>query len=389
MLCCVYSQQGYETGKVIDSIAVSKASNETFALYLPTTFKSDQTSSILVVFSPSGMGAQGVQVFKEAAETYNYILACSNDSKNGPYDRNFAITERLFGHLFSNFNIKEGGVYLAGFSGGSRLATAIASISGQIEGVIACGAGFSQISSRIPSTQKFSYAGICGDRDMNYKEMVDIKSYLNKLQFDNTLFTFDGGHKWPSSEQIGKAVDWLEMKSVKNGRLVKSKVEIERSYQKNYAFAKTVDEKNRPILALERFERLLSTYNRFFKLDSIVNQIQHIKKSNSFKIAMKSQNDAFEVESAITAVFIDRFNKDYERPSKANMRWWEREFQKLEKKKGNAKNEQMDKMFSRFKIGFFAMLHERQQFGNKAPTNEQKAFCEVLIAKVYPKGIID
>jgi len=138
ILCCfcfVSNAQQFETGRVIDSLSVANSDKETFTLYLPTTYNINEASPILFIFSPSGNGKSGVKAFVKSAEAYNHILICSNNSRNGSLERNLNIAQRLFNHAFSNFNILENRIYLAGFSGGARLATAIASVSSQIEGV--------------------------------------------------------------------------------------------------------------------------------------------------------------------------------------------------------------------------------------------------------------
>jgi len=48
-------QQDYEVGKLTDSIHVSNTTNETFALYLPTTFEDSKESPILFILNlPDG-----------------------------------------------------------------------------------------------------------------------------------------------------------------------------------------------------------------------------------------------------------------------------------------------------------------------------------------------
>ena len=379
------AQKGYETGVIIDSIPVGNTSSETFALYLPTTYKSNLLSSILIVFSPSGRGKNALEVFKQSAEDHNYILVCSNNSRNGAYDRNFAIAERLFGHIFSNFNIKEKGVYLAGFSGGSRFVSAIASMSGQIEGVIACGAGFSQLPYHMPAAQKFAYAGICGEHDMNYREMLDAKTYLTQLGFQNTLFSFNGNHRWPPQEQIAQAFSWLEIQSVKNGSLKKSKSEILENYKEQYAISKSINETEQPLIAYERYERLAESYKNFFELDSIVDTMRAIQKSTAYLNELAAREDAFKIERDLTKTFLTRFNKDYEKAGNANMKWWEKEFQKLDKLVAKKGGSQIKKMHYRFRFNLWVIIFEKQDLPDFEPTPEQKAFCQQLYDLIYPE----
>ena len=96
----LYAQN--EKGMIIDSIAVSKATNETFALYLPKSFMENEPQPIVFIYEPLGRGAVGIQPFIPASEKYGLILVCSNNSKNGPYDRNFTISNNLFKQTLLN-----------------------------------------------------------------------------------------------------------------------------------------------------------------------------------------------------------------------------------------------------------------------------------------------
>jgi len=341
-------------------------------------------SPLLIIFSPSGNGKQGVAAFINAAETYNYILVCSNNSRNGPLDQNFEIAQALFDHVFSTFNIHPNRFYLAGFSGGSRLATAIATSSDQIAGVLACGAGFPSVPSYIPTIPKFSYAGICGDRDMNFQEMVKVKRYLNRTQFRNTLFTFDGGHMWPPNEQILMAFDWLEMESLKKGHLKKTDSQVLKSYSKILEGAKIALKNNQHLLAEEYYERAVNTYGSFFNLDSVRQKLQNIRKDKAYNSSLKIREKAFKKEDVLTSLFLNRFEDDFESPEKANLQWWEKEFEKLDKKV--AKNDsETPKMIERVRFKVIVTAYMKNNSNSFKPKENQVAFCKALVSQLYPK----
>jgi hypothetical protein len=94
--------KSFEKGKIIDSINVEGITNESFAMYLPHSFKSEALSAAVFIFDPQALGANGIKPFISSAEKFNYILVCSNNTKNGSYERNFDITNRLFSHVFRN-----------------------------------------------------------------------------------------------------------------------------------------------------------------------------------------------------------------------------------------------------------------------------------------------
>ena len=186
------------------------------------------------VFDPSGKGKRGVKPFLKASEKYGYVIVCSNNSKNGPYNINFDIFNNLYSHITSTIKIERNEMYLSGFSGGSRLACAVASITDLFTGVIACGAGFPQIPEYVPSTQKYNYVGLCGNRDFNYYEMIKNKSFLNKINFNNTLITSKKKHSWPSNDDILRAFDWLYLRKLKIVTFKNNQKDILKLYNQEY-----------------------------------------------------------------------------------------------------------------------------------------------------------
>ena len=383
--CCgLHAQQVFEKGVLIDSVPISPTTDETFALYLPKTYDANALSPILFIFEPAARGKVGIKTFIEAAEAYNYILVCSNDARNGPYERNFGIANRLFTHIFSQFNIKDKGIYLAGFSGGSRLVSAIATLTGQIEGVIACGAGFSGAADHMPSTQGFSYVAICGDSDMNYTEAIGVKNYLTSIKFNHTLITFEGDHRWPPPEQISQAFDWLTMQAHKKGLVNRTESQLYQSYLNNYMLGSNAQKKNNLILASEHYGRVLNNFGAIYNVDSIRTQLNTLKRSKAFKKEVASRTKAFEREGSIFQVFMDRFNKDYDNTSNVKYAWWKKELLKLKETK-TAPNSHMEKMVARVRYKIFALAFSRNNPNLNNPNKEQQDFCRKIANMVYPE----
>ncbi|GAA4271027.1 hypothetical protein U6A24_03935 [Aquimarina gracilis] len=375
------SQPNFEKGKIVDSIPIEVNSKETFALYLPTSFEPSKLSPVVFIFEPAARGKIGIKPFIEASEKHGHILICSNNSRNGPYAKSFDIANRLFKYALANFNIEKDLVFLAGFSGGSRLASAIAVLTNQIAGVIACGAGFSLEPSHRPSIQKFSYAGICGDQDMNYTEMIRAKGYLQKFNFSNTLFIYPGDHKWPPSEQITRAFDWLEIQSHLKGIATKTQTEIVKSYVKNYEFAYAAETNNKHIKAVENYERILTTYGTILQLDSIGSKLKKILKSKEYKTSLKSISKAFDKEDKLTKMFYERFNEDYPNPDNSDLNWWRKELDKLKK----TEDQEMNKMVTRLRYKIFAMAFSRTNPNLHQSSDKQKQLCRDICKIVYPR----
>ena len=363
-------QTSYTKGKIIDSIAVIGSENETFALYLPTTFSTEKLAPIVIVFEPAGRGKVGLSPFIKAAEKYGHVLVCSNNSRNGPYNRNFSIADRLFKHLFSQFTIDPEQVFLSGFSGGARLATSIASLSDEITGVIGCGAGLAMQPGNMPYNSNFLYAGICGTRDMNYTEMLELMPLLARLKFNKTLFTFDEGHRWPPEEKMLEAFDWLYVALHKKGTVALDGDTLKNLYLSNYE--KAMDKlKNEEVLgAFEDFNRIHESFGSSYHLDSISQRIITVKGSPAYKKAFKERNVALATERKLTALYFERMNSEFKAPETAAMNWWKNAFKKLNKQfsKGGPETK---RMIQRLRFKLFASLYERTS-PNLNPNEQEK-----------------
>ena len=127
------AQDNFALGQIIDPVAVEQDTDESFALYLPTTFNKNELAPVVFIFDPSAQGKSALQHFIAASERYGYILIASNDSKNGPYQLNFDIANRLFSKVFERYNIDPKRIYTSGFSGGARLASTIAVLTKSIQ----------------------------------------------------------------------------------------------------------------------------------------------------------------------------------------------------------------------------------------------------------------
>ena len=387
LICCylpTFSQENkFQNGEIIDSIIVNKDTKETFALYLPFQFNISESSPVVFIFEPMARGKAGIYPFIKAAEKYGYILVCSNNSRNGPYERNFDIANRLFNQIFLDFNINNKRVYVSGFSGGSRLASAIAVLTNQIQGVVACGAGFSLNKSHLPYKDSFSYAAIIGDEDMNFKEMQNTKNFLNRLNIPNELFVYEFNHSWPSQEQILIAFDWLQLEAYKKNILPINLGNIKKSYTNYYKHARNLQVDNQLLYASNEYERILRNFKKYYQLDSITDKLTVIKSDRLFTKEKKSLQSNFKEEVLLSDKFIDRFNDDFKK-KQHDFKWWRSEIKKLNKKIKISESFKK-KMLKRLQYKIFALSIETATLGNKIKHIDQSIFCYEICILIYPK----
>ena len=203
-------------GQVTDTVRCRDLTGQSYALYLPAHYDNKKSWPVILIFDPAARGRTGVNTFIEAGRKYGFILACSNNSRNGPMGDNFTAADEMLKDVEERFTADQRRIYAAGFSGGSRFALAFAVKEKKISGVIGCGAGLPNDRNYFPSGNSgFLYYGMAGTRDMNYLEMNELPGFLsNQTRVISYLRTFSGGHQWPGSDLITEAVEWFILQAM-------------------------------------------------------------------------------------------------------------------------------------------------------------------------------
>jgi hypothetical protein len=197
--------QEWSPGHITDKVNCAAAPGETYALYIPSGYHAGRSWPVLYCFDPGARGRVPVERFREGAERFGYIVAGSNNSRNGPPAPGLASMRAMWEDTRVRFRIDDRRVYLAGFSGGARLANSLAPGSGAA-GVISCGAGFS---GDRPKTLAYRFLGVAGVDDFNYPELRAVDRLMEGSGATHAFLEFDGGHEWPPGETCARALEWL------------------------------------------------------------------------------------------------------------------------------------------------------------------------------------
>jgi pimeloyl-ACP methyl ester carboxylesterase len=211
----LYSQASGKD-QVTDTVRCRDATEQSYALYRPAQYDNKKSWPVILIFDPSARGRTGLSTFIEAGRKYGFILACSNNSRNGPMGDNFVAAAAMLQDIDERINVDQRRIYAAGFSGGSRFAMAFAVKEKRISGVIGCGAGLPNDRNYLPSgNADFLYFGLAGNRDMNYLEMHDLPGFFSShTSVISYLRTFSGVHQWPGSDLITEAVEWFLLQTM-------------------------------------------------------------------------------------------------------------------------------------------------------------------------------
>jgi dienelactone hydrolase len=204
------ADESFPLGQVIDPVVSLQDPTQSYTLYLPSGYATGRRWPILYGFDPGGRGAVPVALFREAAEKYGWIVAASNNSRNGPWKDIYEAAGAVWDDTHARMRIDDSRVYAAGFSGGARVACGLARMLNiRPAGVIGCGAGLPEWLAPA-DLAGIPWFGTAGRKDFNLQEMKDLEKELLRLDIPCQLSVFPGKHSWPPSEIAMAAVAWLE-----------------------------------------------------------------------------------------------------------------------------------------------------------------------------------
>jgi predicted esterase len=221
--------QNLPAGQIVDDVKCAAEPSQSYALYVPSGYTPDRQWPVIFLFDPGGRGRNGVERYQIAAEQYGFIVAGSNNSRNGQASSP-AVTG-MSTDVMTRFHIDMKRIYTAGMSGGARVALGVALASStKVAGVIASSAGYPD--GVVRKTVPFPIFATAGTEDFNLSEMRELD---RNLTTPHRLAIFEGGHLWLSSALALQAVEFMEIQAMKTGLKPRDEREIDQVFEKHVA----------------------------------------------------------------------------------------------------------------------------------------------------------
>lgn len=308
--------QSLPVGQIVERVTCRADATQSYALYLPQGYDAARPWPILYGFDPGGRGLRPVELYKEAAEKYGYIVVGSHNSRNGLGGELRQILNTLWQDTHERLAINEKRVYLTGMSGGARVALSLArSIPDQVAGVIACAAGGP---TEVQARKDLPYAviGIAGHEDFNLLELKQLTEALTKAGAVNRLVTFAGGHSWPPVEVATQAVGWLELQAMKTGRRPQDANWLAAWQSQQLAEAGAAEADQRWLVALKIYEALAQDVQGLADVTAFANRAKELRAKKQVKDSLKQEKLADELQQQESNSFFN-WHKQL-KPSDAN-----------------------------------------------------------------------
>lgn len=236
----------------------------------------------------------------------------------------------MFNTVVSLLPINENRIYTGGFSAGGRFSTLIPTFIKGVQGVLTCGAPVAN-TEVLTSKNPFHFVGLVGNADYNYPGMLATEKLLDGMKFSNQLLIFEGGHEWPTAENLAKALEIFTLASMAKGHIPKDTIFVSKKYRKDLGQISRLYTSNKPLLADNLLGEMLEIYRPFRSTDSIKESRKTLRKSKLFKTQNRSQNAIFFKEGLIKEDYIYYLEEDILSYNYNNLGWWKYQMEELEK----------------------------------------------------------
>jgi poly(3-hydroxybutyrate) depolymerase len=279
-------------GQVVPDVVCAADASQSYALYLPSAYTAMKAWPVIFAFDPGARGRVPVERYQAAAERYGFIVAGSNNSRNGSAENGKAIVA-MTGDVLSRFSVDERRIYLAGMSGGSRVALGVAlgSPKDRVAGVIASSAGYPD--GKVRKTLPFPIFATAGTEDFNHLEMRQLDRALTS---PHRLAIFDGGHVWLSSDLAIEAVEWMELQAMKTGLKARDEAEIDRMFAKRQAAVDASKTDKDTFLALQA---IADDFDRLRDVHAIAARAAELGRDKNVRAALKRDRDEDDREESM------------------------------------------------------------------------------------------
>jgi predicted esterase len=315
LLLAVYAFADSVPGKLDPKVTINSFS---YALYLPPNYDPHQQWPAIFVLDPGARGARAAERFIPGADKYGYIVAASNDSRNGPL--RFDAINAMWGDVTSRFNIDKRRIYVAGMSGGARAAIDVAVVCKDcVAGVLACAAGFPEKLPFNPKTLMFH--GIAGIYDFNYPELFNDNETLDRLQATHRFESFDGPHEWPPQDVVANALAWFRLQEMARGTTPPDPHFIADRFNIESSRAAQLESENKLYPAYLVYKQLLADFGALHDIAEAQKHFNSLKDRREIKDGIKSERNQFAAQQAYQSrifPFMDSLEKGGAEPDTLN-----------------------------------------------------------------------
>lgn len=287
-------------GRVIQKVKSTYDSSQEYAVYLPSDYSDKKQWPVVMVMDPRGRALMALDLFREGAEKLGYILLSSyNTMSDGPEEPNVKALNAMINDAFEQFSSNQKRVYLAGFSGTTRLSWPYGyQLDPYVAGLIGFGAGPAPtffFSITIPQKGiAFSYYGGSGYYDFNYFELLQFEKSLAQTNFPYVHNFYEGPHRWAPKEICTDALYWMELRAMTEGLRTKDQAFIDHYKADLMKQAEQLEEKNKLYEAYRLYDRIRRSFASLADISRAEERMKDLERSRTVKRTIETLEEGVE-----------------------------------------------------------------------------------------------
>jgi len=299
----IYAQtensRSFPTGTLVPKVATLKSAQQSYALYLPSGYSPARLWPVIYVFDPLARGELALSQFEHAAELHGFIVAASNNSRNGPWSPQFEAAQAMVNDTQQRFSIDIRRIYFAGFSGGARVSSQLAILCKCAAGVLLSGAGFPHDS--VPSSKaKFAVFSAVGDADFNYREVIPLQDQLDSAALPHWLRVFDGAHQWPTPAVLDEALAWFRIQAMKPSLEPRDDIFIAAQLAATKDRAAAFERSTDLLSAWREYGQAAASFDSLADVSALRSRAEALEKDKTVRESLKHERSALEEQSRLS-----------------------------------------------------------------------------------------
>ena len=287
-------------GTIVPKVVAIATPDQSYAVYIPKSSSPTSRSPIIFAFDPGARGVRPVELMKDAAEHYGFIVVGSNNSRNGSWKVEAEAAQAMLQDTRRNFPpIDERRIYFAGFSGGARVAVRLAQICKCVAGVLLNGAGF-QPEAKASQDAPFAVFAAVGTYDFNYGEIVRMDDDLERLSYPHFFRRFDGPHQWAPASVMEEALAWFRLQAMKSGRESREDSFIATMAAQETERAQAFEQSGDGYAAWKEYRQAAEAFAEVTDNSSFRSRAETLEKDKAVRESAKREKQEFEEQDQMT-----------------------------------------------------------------------------------------
>ena len=285
-------------GVVLANVRTLADATQSYALYLPSKYTTEKKWPIVYSFDPFARGKEAVELFREGAEQYGYILAGSNNSRNGSWKDEAKAADAMFRDTQERFSVDERMIYFGGLSGGARVAAQIALLCKCAAGVFLNGAGFDAATAPA-SGPAFAVFATTGTEDFNYPEVAQMDEKL-AAAYPHWLRIYDGPHQWAPKEVTAEALAWFRIVALGRNVAPRDEEFLRAEVKREKERAESLESGNDWFAAWREYRQAAATFDSAHSGEAFQSRSVELGGNKAVREGMKRERADFEEQERLS-----------------------------------------------------------------------------------------